>query len=68
MTYFLLASFLLALVHGQQVLQNSTDALNICIQHLVPSLFLGMVCIRYLYENGVKKTKLTYTNDCSHLK
>lgn len=51
MTYFLLASFLLALVHGQQVLQNSTDALNICIQHLVPSLFLGMVCIRYLYEN-----------------
>lgn len=51
MTYFLLASFILALFHAEQVLQNSLQALHTCMEHLIPSLFLGMVCIRYLYEN-----------------
>lgn len=27
----------------------------------------GVTLIRYLYEDGVKKTKLTYMNDCTHL-
>ena len=51
MTYFLLISFLFAMIYGEQTLQDSMHILNICIEQLIPSLFLGMVCIRYLYEN-----------------
>ena len=51
-TYLILAATGLGLIPDFNFSQNNT----------------GVTLIRYLYEDGVKKTKLTYVNDCSHLK
>jgi len=51
-TYLILAATGLGLIPDFNFSQNNT----------------GVTLIRYLYEDGVKKTKLTYLNDCSHLK
>lgn len=51
MIYFLLCSFILALIKGEFLLIYTTEAFDICIRQLFPSLFFAMVCIRYLYEN-----------------
>ena len=50
-TYLILAATGLGLIPDFNFSQNNT----------------GVTLIRYLYEDGVKKTKLTYLNDCSHL-
>lgn len=50
-TYLILAATGLGLISNFNFSQDNT----------------GVTLIRYLYEDGVKKTKLTYTNDCSHL-
>lgn len=50
-TYLILAATGLGLIPDFNFSQNNT----------------GVTLIRYLYEDGIKKTKLTYTNDCSHL-
>ena len=50
-TYLILAATGLGLIPDFNFSQNNT----------------GVTLIRYLYEDGVKKTKLTYVNDCSHL-
>jgi len=50
-TYLILAATGLGLIPDFNFSQNNT----------------GVTLIRYLYEDGVKKTKLTYMNDCTHL-
>ncbi len=50
-TYLILAATGLGLIPNFNFSQNNT----------------GVTLIRYLYEDGIKKTKLTYLNDCSHL-
>ncbi len=50
-TYLILAATGLGLIPDFNFSQNNT----------------GVTLIRYLYEDGVKKTKLTYVNDCTHL-
>lgn len=50
-TYLILAATGLGLIPNFNFSQDNT----------------GVTLIRYLYEDGVKKTKLTYVNDCSHL-
>ncbi len=50
-TYLILAATVLGLIPNFNFSQDNT----------------GVTLIRYLYEDGVKKTKLTYVNDCSHL-
>jgi probable phosphoglycerate mutase len=50
-TYLILAATGLALIPDFNFSQNNT----------------GVTLIRYLYEDNIKKTKLTYLNDCSHL-
>lgn len=51
-TYLILAATGLGLIPNFNFSQDNT----------------GVTLIRYLYEDDVKKTKLTYVNDCSHLK
>ena len=51
-TYLILAATGLGLIPNFNFSQDNT----------------GVTLIRYLYEDNVKKTKLTYVNDCSHLK
>lgn len=50
-TYLILAATGLGLIPNFNFSQNNT----------------GVTLIRYLYEDGIRKTKLTYVNDCSHL-
>lgn len=50
-TYLILAATGLGLIPDFNFSQNNT----------------GVTLVRYLYEDGIKKTKLTYVNDCSHL-
>jgi len=50
-TYLILAATGLGLIPDFNFSQNNTS----------------VTLIRYLYEDGVKKTKLTYVNDCTHL-
>lgn len=50
-TYLILAATGLGLIPNFNFSQDNT----------------GVTLIRYLYEDGVKKTKLTYVNDCTHL-
>lgn len=51
-TYLILAATGLGLIPNFNFSQDNT----------------GVTLIRYLYEDDVKKTKLTYVNDCGHLK